>query len=43
VILLYPPDQENASRRIERIREEYKELFQQESVLRADSRECVSF
>ena len=43
VILLYPPDQANAGRRIERIREEYKTLFQQESVLRADSRECVSF
>ena len=43
VILLYPPDQAHASRRIERIREEYKTLFQQESVLRADSRECVSF
>ena len=43
VILLYPPDQTHASKRIERIREEYKTLFQQESVLRADSRECVSF
>jgi len=43
VILLYPPDQAHASWRIERIREEYKTLFQQESVLRADSRECVSF
>ena len=43
VILLYPPDQANASRRIARIREEYKTLFQQESVLRADSREWVSF
>jgi hypothetical protein len=43
VILLYPPDQAKASRRIERIREEYKALFQEESVLRADSRECVSF
>jgi hypothetical protein len=43
VILLYPPHQAKASGRIERIREEYKTLFQQESVLRADSRECVSF
>jgi hypothetical protein len=43
VILLYSPEQANASRRIERIREEYKHIFQQESVLRADSRECVSF
>ena len=43
VILLYPPPQAKASGRIERIREEYKTLFQQESVLRADSRECVSF
>ena len=43
VILLYPPDQAHASGRIEQIREEYKTLFQQESVLRADSSECVSF
>jgi hypothetical protein len=43
VILLYPPHQAKASGRIERIQEEYKTLFQQESVLRADSRECVSF
>ena len=43
VIILYPPDQENAHRRIERIREEYKTAFQQQSVLRADSTACVSF
>jgi hypothetical protein len=43
VILLYPPDQAHTSGRIEQIREEYKTLFQQESVLRADSSECVSF
>ena len=43
VIILYPPDQENAHRRIERIREEYKMAFQQQSVLRADSTACVSF
>ena len=43
VIILYPPDLENADWKIERIREEYKERFQQESVLRADSTACVSF
>ena len=43
VIILYPPDQENAHTRIERIREEYKTAFQQQSVLRADSTACVSF
>ena len=43
VIILYPPDQENAHKRIERIREEYKTAFQQESVLRADTTACVSF
>jgi hypothetical protein len=42
VIVLYPPHEAKASGRIEQIREEYKALFQQESVLRADSRECVS-
>jgi hypothetical protein len=43
VIILYPPDQEDADRKIELIRDEYKEAFQQESVLRADSVACVSF
>ena len=43
VIILYPPDQENAHKRIEGIREEYKTAFQQESVLRADTTACVSF
>ena len=43
VIILYPPDQENAHRKIEQIRREYKTAFQQESVLRADSTACVSF
>jgi radical SAM superfamily enzyme len=43
VIILYPPDQENAHKRIEKIREEYKTAFQQESVLRADTTACVSF
>ena len=37
LILLYPvEDFRQASRRINAIREEYKEQFQQESVLRAD-------
>jgi hypothetical protein len=43
VIILYPPDQENAHRRIEKIRDEYKTAFQQQSVLRADTTACVSF
>ena len=43
VILLYPPKQEDADKNIEQIREEYKEAFDQESVLRTDSVACVSF
>jgi len=43
VILLYPLDDKHASDRIEQIRRSYKRHFQQESVLRDDSRDSVSF
>lgn len=44
LILLYPIDKESkSSRKIEQIRRAYKTAFQQESVLRTDSRSCVSF
>lgn len=43
VILFYPFDDKQADREIEEIREAYKTRFQQESVLRADSQDKVSF
>lgn len=43
LILLYPLTDTDASNRIEAIRESYKGQFQQESVLRVDSRAGVSF
>jgi hypothetical protein len=43
LILLYPYSQRKASRDIEEIRTDYKRQFQQQSVLRADSVEKVSF
>jgi hypothetical protein len=43
LILLYPLTDIDASNRIEAIREAYKLMFQQESVLRVDSRAGVSF
>jgi len=43
LILLYPLTDTDASNRIEAIREVYKLMFQQESVLRVDSRAGVSF
>jgi hypothetical protein len=43
LILLYPLDDTGASTRIESIRAAYKQAFQQESVLRVDSRAGVSF
>jgi hypothetical protein len=43
LILLYPLDDTEASNRIEAIRTAYKLAFQQESVLRVDSRAGVSF
>jgi uncharacterized protein DUF3574 len=43
VILLYPLDAADASQNIDAIREDYKEEFNQQSVLRTDSIDCVSF
>jgi Protein of unknown function (DUF3574) len=44
LILLYSIDnQRNSNKKIEQIRQAYKANFQQESVLRTDSRSCVSF
>lgn len=43
LILLYPAGEKFRHRKIEKIREEYKSAFQQQSVLRADSTACVSF
>ena len=41
--LLYPPGDEEANRELEEIRAAYERDFDQESVLRLDSRERVSF
>jgi hypothetical protein len=43
LILLYPPDDTEANAEIEELREDYKSEFEQESVLRVDSSERVSF
>ncbi|WP_442785347.1 DUF3574 domain-containing protein [Amycolatopsis sp. H20-H5] len=43
VIVLYPFTGKQANGEIEAIRADYKRLFAQESVLRADSVEKVSF
>ncbi|MBM7783912.1 DUF3574 domain-containing protein [Tenggerimyces flavus] len=43
VVLLYPLDDRGANKEIEAIRKDYKKAFQQESVLRADSLDRVSF
>jgi hypothetical protein len=43
LILLYPIAESGSSERIEQIRDAYKSVFGQESVLRADSFSCVSF
>lgn len=43
LILLYPRDDHEANREIEEIRTAYKDAFEQESVLRVDSVERVSF
>ncbi|MGH8532000.1 MAG: DUF3574 domain-containing protein [Gammaproteobacteria bacterium] len=42
LILLYPFNKKS-NRAVEKIREEYKKDFQQESVLRVDEQSCVSF
>ncbi len=43
LILLYPLGDEEANGEIEEIRAAYERTFEQESVLRVDSRERVSF
>ena len=43
LILLYSAEDDKSSERIDQIRHSYKRAFQQESVLRVDSRSCVSF
>jgi hypothetical protein len=43
LILFYPPQMTDAGKLIEQIREAYKAMFQQESVLRADSSSVISF
>jgi hypothetical protein len=43
VIVFYPRQMRDADRRIQAIREQYKQAFQQESVLRVDSLSLVSF
>ena len=43
LILLYPLTDHTANREIEEIRQAYKDQFQQQSVLRVDTRERVSF
>lgn len=42
LILLYTFDQESSAE-VEQIRQEYKDAFQQQSVLRVDEPSCVSF
>lgn len=42
MILLYPFNKQN-NLAVEEIRTEYKDEFQQQSVLRVDERSCVSF
>lgn len=43
LVLFYPSDMSNSNENIEAIRNEYEKLFQQESVLRVDSLEQLSF
>lgn len=43
VILLYPLDAADASQNIDAIREAYKKEFKQQSVLRTDTIDRVSF
>jgi hypothetical protein len=43
LILLYPPQMGDANRRIQAMREMYKDRFSQESVLRVDTLSLVSF
>jgi hypothetical protein len=43
VILFYPPQMRGANAALEQIRQDYKDQYQQESVLRADSYNIISF
>jgi len=43
LVLYYPPEMKDANAKIEEIRETYKALFLQESVLRADGSSAISF
>jgi hypothetical protein len=43
LILFYPPQMRDASKLIQELREIYKAMFQQESVLRTDSNSFISF
>ena len=43
LILLYPQRDARADRKIDAIRRDYRQRFDQQSVLRADSLSCVSF
>lgn len=43
LVILYPFDERDADTDLEQIRTDYKKLFHQESVLRTDSVERVSF
>jgi hypothetical protein len=43
LILLYPLRDAQADRKIDAIRSDYRQRFEQQSVLRADSVSCVSF
>ena len=43
LILLYPHGDARAGREIDAIRRDYRQRFDQQSVLRADSLSCVSF
>lgn len=43
LILLYPRRDRGANDKIDKIRDEYKRMFQQQSVLRSDDLSCVSF
>jgi hypothetical protein len=43
LILFYPPQTLDANKKVQEIREEYKRMFSQESVLRVDSFSIISF
>lgn len=43
LILFYPPQMQDANKRVQEIRDRYKDAFSQESVLRVDNFSFVSF